>query len=187
MRKSVPLAVALVAIIALAYFTRKPDTAAAPSPASITPRPTTAPVTFAAPQPTPGSAPATDASEATNDAPAASPPAPAVALSPEQKQAAIDRMHDAMVSYEPSQVPVIAAYLTHSDPELREIARDSLIQMGEAAAAHHLRAAAQKLTDPAEAAALLEAAEFLELPPARLSELRPPQPTKASIPPIMNH
>lgn len=84
------------------------------------------------------------------------------------RAAALEAMHTAMVSYDPTKLPVITAYLNHPDEELRQAALENLLQMGEAAAAPLLRAASEKARSPQEALAMLDAADFLELPPAKL-------------------
>lgn len=85
------------------------------------------------------------------------------AFAVEDHATALDMMRDAMVTYDPANLPVIARYLAHEDEALRAAALDNMLQMGEKAAAPLLRAAA-KTAAPAEAVALLEAADFLELP-----------------------
>lgn len=92
----------------------------------------------------------------------------AVPLTPAAKAAALETMHEAMVSYDPAKLPGIVAYLNHPDEELREAALDNILQMGEAAAAPLLRKASEKARSPKEALAMLDAADFLELPPANL-------------------
>ena len=64
-------------------------------------------------------------------------------------------------TYDVANLPAIAGYLTHQDPLVRDAARLGLIQLSRPEAAPVLRAAAEKMDDKNEAAALLEAAEFL--------------------------
>lgn len=71
---------------------------------------------------------------------------------------------DAVMTYEPAGVAVIRPFLLDPDPEIRRAARDGLVQLGEADAVPWLREAASKLEDPAEVAALREAADLLSLP-----------------------
>jgi hypothetical protein len=70
--------------------------------------------------------------------------------------------------YDPSAVRPLAAYLYHTDPEVRSAARRGLMQLGEADAVPYLRAAEKQELDPAEAKELLEAAEFLAIPPMKI-------------------
>lgn len=62
----------------------------------------------------------------------------------------------------------ILAALASPNPEIREAAREAAVQFGDASAAAKLRETATKTADTAEKAALLEAAEFLELPPLEI-------------------
>jgi hypothetical protein len=84
-----------------------------------------------------------------------------------------DRLEAAILTYDASALPVIAPFLVHEDPELREAAREGLLQMGLGEAVPLLREAAAKMKDPREAVALLDAAEFLELPPGTIGGGRP--------------
>jgi len=54
--------------------------------------------------------------------------------------------------------------LTNSDPEIRAAAREAAVQFGDRTAAPPLRAVAAQMEDLDEKKALLEAADFLELP-----------------------
>jgi hypothetical protein len=76
----------------------------------------------------------------------------------------LDIMHEAMITYEPANLPIIARYLNHSDAELRKAALNNMLQMGDKAAAVLLREAAATAATPQEAVAMLEAAKYLELP-----------------------
>nr|MCU0791343.1 HEAT repeat domain-containing protein [Opitutaceae bacterium] len=64
-------------------------------------------------------------------------------------------------TYDASNIPALAGYLDHADPMVRDSARLGLIQLSRPEAASVLRAAAKRTTDADEAAALIEAAEFL--------------------------
>lgn len=79
-------------------------------------------------------------------------------------QAERETISQLATTYDPTQIPKIAAYLGHSDAMVREAARVGLIQLGDAAAAPVLTEAAKKAPTPEEAALLREAAEFLALP-----------------------
>jgi hypothetical protein len=79
------------------------------------------------------------------------------------EEAAAD-IHDAVLTYDPAGVAVIRPFLLDPDPAVRREARDGMVQLGEADAVPWLRDAASKLEDPAEIAALREAADLLALP-----------------------
>jgi hypothetical protein len=91
-------------------------------------------------------------------------PVEAATPSPTLHAAALDAMHEAVISYDPTNLPVIARYLDHADLILRTAALESMLQMGDKAAAPLLRAAAKKTASPQEAIAMLQAADYLELP-----------------------
>ena len=75
----------------------------------------------------------------------------------------LQEIQTAVITYAPEGVKPIAAHLTDSDPEIRETARQGLVQLGEAGAIPMLREAARQL-DETEAKACLEAVAFLQLP-----------------------
>lgn len=91
---------------------------------------------------------------------------PASTLAPETRDRLISEIEAAYTTYQPEALPVLARFLAHSDLEIRAFARDAIVQVGHADGAAHLRAAAREARDPRESAALLDAAEFLEIPPA---------------------
>lgn len=64
---------------------------------------------------------------------------------------------------------MIRPYLTHPGPEMRTATLQGMIILGDASAAPLLRAAAKETSDPKEVTALLEAADYLELPPVSLT------------------
>jgi hypothetical protein len=85
----------------------------------------------------------------------------------EEVRALIDA---AVVGYSPEGVKSIRPYLLDADPEIRGMARDGMVQLGEGDAIPLLRDAAAKLADPAEIASLHEAADLLALPAWSSSE-----------------
>lgn len=91
---------------------------------------------------------------------------PPGSLEPEARAKVIEQIEAAYVSYRPEALPQIAPFLSHADPEVRAFAREAVVQVGHAEGVPLLRGAAKKARDPREAAALLDAAEYLELPPA---------------------
>lgn len=83
---------------------------------------------------------------------------------PARLEEAAAAIHDAVLTYDPAGVAVIRPFLLDPDPAVRREARDGMVQLGEADAVPWLRDAASKLEDPAEIAALREAADLLALP-----------------------
>jgi hypothetical protein len=84
---------------------------------------------------------------------------------------ALEKIHDASVSYDPAELPVIRPYLLSSDPELRAAAVDAMIVLGDASAGPMLREAAKSLASEEEAKQMLKAADYVELPPANIKEV----------------
>lgn len=93
--------------------------------------------------------------------PMSAPPGVDAATARAEAYAVID---EAAVTYDERAGAAIAPYLAHADPEIRKMALDGLLRSGEISAAPVLRAATAKLADPREAAAYLDAADYLELP-----------------------
>jgi hypothetical protein len=98
-------------------------------------------------------------------------PARAAYADASPKLAALQTMEEASVSYDPAQLPVIRPYLVHPDPEIRQSAVNAMVVLGDAAASPMLREAAKLAPSAKEAVAMEEAADYLELPPANLSEI----------------
>lgn len=101
----------------------------------------------------------------------------------ETREAAIEEMHEAAITYDPAQLRVIQPYLLHSDPELRHAAREAMLVLGDASASPMLREAAKSAASTREALQYEEAAEFLELPRGKFKKLNPdadPTPGKTS-------
>lgn len=84
------------------------------------------------------------------------------------KDAVIEEISDLSSQYSPDAVRPLAAYLYHSDPEVRDEARRGLVQLSEASAVPLLREAAKAELDPEESKKLTEAADFLALPEAKV-------------------
>jgi len=98
----------------------------------------------------------------------------------EQKFALLDALHEAASTYSPEGIPLIEPSLYSSDRQIREAAADAMVVLGETEGAKVLRKAAAKARDPREAVALIERAEYLELPPGRLLlREKNPNPTRA--------
>lgn len=135
-----------------------------PRPAAPELAPAPAPTRAEAPSPPPTAPPAPPAPVAVSAPEPLSAPPPPADDSPAPVAADLARIEAAVVTYEPASLPVIAPYLAHANPEVREAARHGLLQMGLAEGAPLLREAAGKMKDPREAIELLDAADFLELP-----------------------
>jgi hypothetical protein len=108
------------------------------------------------------------------------------AASPIDKEGVLNEIHDASVTYDPSQLPKIAAFLHHADEQIRQAAIDGMIVLGDSAAAPILREAAKTALSAKEAVALEEAAAYMELPSARnvlrSKEKKPPTQSPDPIP-----
>jgi hypothetical protein len=74
------------------------------------------------------------------------------------------RIDAAVVTYSPEGVKSIRPYLRDADPEIRGMARDAMVQLGESDAIPLLRDAALHLKDQSEIDSLHEAADLLGLP-----------------------
>lgn len=88
------------------------------------------------------------------------------------KEAIIEEIGDLSSQYSPDAIRPLAAYLYHSDPEVRDEARRGLVQLSEAGAVPLLREAAKAELDPEESKKLTEAADFLALPEVKLGPLK---------------
>lgn len=80
----------------------------------------------------------------------------------------LKKIEDAAVTYDAKALPQIEPYLSHADAEIREAAKNGMINLGDAAAGPLLRKAAKNAPTPQEAVALLEAADYVELPSGRV-------------------
>jgi hypothetical protein len=91
-------------------------------------------------------------------------------LTDDEREQTLAMIEDAATSYDPRQISRIQPFLEHSDPEIRSATIQGLITLGDPAAAPVLRAAAGRIrtADLKEAIPMIEAADYLELPPASL-------------------
>jgi hypothetical protein len=104
-------------------------------------------------------------------APAAAEPAAdgglsASGLNPDSREAILAEIEEASVTYDAAALPRIERFLLHPDPKVRESARNGMIVLGDAAAGPLLREASRRTTDSQEVIALLQAADYVELPSA---------------------
>lgn len=128
-----------------------------------------------APAPVAAAAPAPQASTAAMPAPlplptaTASTPAPAP-VTPEEE---IDRLQDWSRNDDPQSLSNILADLTSPDKDVREAAIEAAKQFGSTNAIPALKAAAMNSSDTDEQVEMLQAAQFLALPPM---DVTPPTP-----------
>lgn len=85
-----------------------------------------------------------------------------------EKQQILTVIDDAAITYSADELPKIQPYLLHPDPEIRAAALQGFVTISEPAGAPLLRAAAQLAPSAEEAAAMRDAAAYIELPPASL-------------------
>jgi hypothetical protein len=90
----------------------------------------------------------------------------------------LEEINDAAVMYDPAYLPAIQKYLLHQDPEVRKAAINGMIVLGHREASPMLREASKLAPSPHEAVAMLEAADYLELPSASMIEDGKIKPTK---------
>ena len=94
----------------------------------------------------------------------------------------VETLRALAMSGEAGSLPVILAELTNADPQIRLAARAAAVQFGDRAAIPSLRAAVAQVESPHEKVALLEAADFLELPPLEVRPATNPHPSKLAQP-----
>ncbi len=158
---------ALVALLAgLAVFIGRRGSPASSAETAPSPAPTAPSATAASPTTTVSSQRVAAPADPANVATSGGSTAPSLVAGPHAPTAAaaVEAMHEAMVSYDPANLPIIVRYLNHADPELRSTALENILQMGDAAAAPLLRQASDNALSPKEALAMLDAADYLELP-----------------------
>lgn len=93
-------------------------------------------------------------------------------VSVNDRAAAIEKMQEASTTYDPAELPVIRPYLVHPDPELRAAAVEAMIVLGDSSAGPMLRQAAKSLASEEEAKKMEQAADYIELPPAKLKDVK---------------
>jgi hypothetical protein len=98
---------------------------------------------------------------------------------PEQRQTAIeaetDRLQQWSMNDDPASLTNILADLTNPEKEIRDAAIEAAKQFGSTNAIPTLKAVAANTTDTEEQIALLEAANFLSLPPIDFSQPTSPE------------
>jgi len=97
------------------------------------------------------------------------PPVPAnLPASPRPPARTVDELEALAMKHDGDSLQAILAELTNADLEIRAVARKAAVQFGDRAAAPELRAVAAGTKDADEKRELLEAADFLELPPLEI-------------------
>lgn len=124
-----------------------------------------------------GAAAAPEPAKSSARRPAATPGERPGSTSPEPRMASAERreevrqaIDEAVMTYSPEGVKAIRPYLDDADPEIRGMARDGMVQLGEQDAIPLLREAALHRKDQSEIASLHEAADLLALPAWSSSE-----------------
>ena len=92
-------------------------------------------------------------------------PAPPADLATARTDAAAERINET-TRQEVLALPELVRHLASADATIREQALEGILQLGDSAGVEPLRAAAMRARDPREAARLLDAADYLALPPA---------------------
>jgi HEAT repeat protein len=87
-----------------------------------------------------------------------------VTMTSAQRDAIETTINEAMSTYSAEGVPALEPYLSHPDAAIRSEAIEAMKQIDDPAAAVALRQAAGEEKDSAKRRALLEAADFVELP-----------------------
>jgi hypothetical protein len=105
--------------------------------------------------------------------PSSSAAAPASALPLTSKEAILVEIDDAIVTYAPEGVALIGPHVSSNDPDIRAAAIEGLKQLDEPEGAKLLRRLAQKATNLRDRSELIEAAQFIELPPIRFEPVQP--------------
>ena len=85
-------------------------------------------------------------------------------IAPVTKEEILETVHQASITYDAKELPAIQKYLLDADPEIREAARNAMIVLGDGSAGPMLRDASKLAPTPHEAVAMLEAADYVELP-----------------------
>lgn len=79
----------------------------------------------------------------------------------------LEAINDYASTYDPKELVHIEPYLLHSDPQVRNAAIDGMVTLGDSSASVMLKKASEKAPTTSDAIAMLQAAEYLELPSAR--------------------
>ncbi len=159
-------AAALALAVGLAVFYSRPGRGTEGRPQAEAPAPGVPPRASgpqlpdaAAPAPKPADTAGTPTGPAVPLANEAAPPAETAS----GREQTLEAIQELVVTYDAASVPALARFLSSQDAEIRNAAREGLIQLGERAAIPYLEEAARRAA-PEEAQALREAAEFLALP-----------------------
>lgn len=99
-------------------------------------------------------------------APGLAGPAPGQAPDLAAREATRLVVRESALTYDAEAAERVAKFLNHPDAEVRAEAVKAMMVAGDIAGAALLRKAAEQIKDPREAVTYLDAADFLELPPA---------------------
>ena len=163
------LAASALVIVGGVYLAGGPDAAVTPVPGKPA-APVSAAAASASADPVPAGAASIPAPARLTSVPAA----PGLLL--QDKAQILEAIEDITVTYDPQELPKLQPYLLHADPEIRQAARQGMVDMGDAAAAPLLRAASRLAVTPQEAVELSEAADYVELPPASVIGIKTRRP-----------
>lgn len=145
-------------------------------PSSALHAPPPAPTADARPAPASAVAPEATGMAASSEAPLI---APAVTLTAEITPASLEGIEAAAEDTTPASLRALVAYATSADAALREAAVNAILRRDDVAAAPMLRQAAKTIDDSATIIALLQTADYLELPPVTMGELNARKPRGA--------
>lgn len=98
-----------------------------------------------------------------------------------ERQVVLDSLNEAATTYEAAQLPFLNRHLYDKDPEIRKAAKDAMLVLGDAGAGKLLREAARTASTEQERQELLKAADYSELPPLDISQLRELQKQGANV------
>jgi hypothetical protein len=162
-----PIGLVLLALVAALVILSFLDTGVRPSTSSA--KPAAAPPRKA-PASEEVSVPLTSITPARSDAPAGTVTTVDQALTADTvnsepaRLAVLEMIDGATTTYSVEGLAVLGPMLRHPDSQIREAAIEGMVQLGETSGSKTLREAARRTSDPRQAARMLEAADFLELP-----------------------
>ena len=84
----------------------------------------------------------------------------------EEVDQVVVELNNIATTYDAAELPKIQPYLLHPKAEVREAAMNAMVTLGDASAGPLLRNAAAQVADPREAVEILDAADYVELPPS---------------------
>lgn len=103
------------------------------------------------------------------------PETPPVATTHHELARAFDAIHEAEEANTPEALSLLIRYGSSTNPDIRRAALDTIIRLDRTDATTLLRHAAKASEDPATIIDLLTTAEYLDLPPANLRDIKAQQ------------